>query len=128
MKIIKPISLTVPNVKQVTLQAGEFLFPLLTSCLTRAWIDVPDFLFENAENLSLEIEYEDGSQKTFSKPNKNQWIWLKGECNHKYTPFRQNSYTGYNNNKTDKDSIQELLAAKYNEAAAADSTPKGQKA
>lgn len=127
MKIIKPISLTVPNVKQVTLQAGEFLFPLLTSCLTRAWIDVPDFLFENAENLSLEIEYEDGSQKTFSKPNKNQWIWLKGECNHKYTPFRQNSYTGYNNNKTDKDSIQELLAAKYNEAAAADSTPKGAK-
>lgn len=128
MKIIKPISLTVCNVKQVTLRVNEFLiFPLLVSCLARAWIDIPDFLFENAENLFLDIQYEDGSQKTFSKSNKNQWIWLKEECSHKYTPFRQNVNTGYSDNKTDKDAIQELLSTKYNEARASDSTPKGAK-
>jgi hypothetical protein len=128
MKIIKPINLTPQEIQEVYLGDGDSLkFPLPRAMFKKSYLDIPDVFFENAKNITLEIISPDGSQKTFTKPNKNQWIWLRGQCNHKYTPFRQNSDTGYNNNKTDKDSIQELLAEKYNEAATADSAPKGAK-
>lgn len=128
MKIIKPIDLTAELISSAFIindEGMEMFAP--RQAFKKSWLEIPSVFFENASNIFLKIILEDGSEKTYSKQNKHQWVWLKDcEC-HQHTPFRQNFNTGFDNNKTDKDAIHETLNQKHAEALVSSSTPKGAK-
>ena len=124
IKLIPP-SINFTTIETAQLVAGNFEMELIPYQIRLHHFLIPKDIFQQANSIRLIVNFKDGSQQTYTKLSKYNWVFDKQERIGLRSPFKINENSSYKNTKEDKTLISEALNEKYLQATNATIGKKG---